>query len=83
MYDLIYKCLLENKIIYPNQFSFQFGFPTDYAIIQIINQIFEVFENNLYTLGVFINLSKALDTVDETILIKKFKLYGIRVKNHN
>ena len=83
MYNRIYKYLLENKILYPKQFYFQFGHSTDHAIIQFVDQIFEASKNNLYTLGVFIDLSKAFDTVDYTVLLKKFELYDLRGNNHN
>ena len=71
MYNYFYKYLLENKILYPKQFGFQVRNSTDHAIIQLVDQIFQTFENNLYTLGRFIKLSKVFDTVDHTILPKK------------
>ena len=43
--------------------------------------IFEIFDSNLYTLGVFIDLSEAFDTVDLTVLLKKCKLYSLEAKN--
>ena len=49
-----------NKIINPKQFGFQFGHSTDDIVIQLDDRIFGAFENNLCTLGVFINLSKSL-----------------------
>ena len=67
MYNRIYKYLPRNKILYPKEFGFQFGHSNGHAIIQFVGQIFEAFENNLYTLGVFIDLSKVFDTVDHTI----------------
>ena len=79
MYNRIYKYLLKNEILYSKQFGFQFGHSTGHAIIQLDDQIFEAFENNLYTLGVFSDLWKVFDTVDHTILLKKLELCGITV----
>jgi len=35
----------------------------------------DAFDNNVYTLGVFIDLSKAFDTVDHNILLSKLRHY--------
>ena len=75
---MLLKYLQENKILYLKQFGFKVGYSTDHAIIQFVDQMLEALENNLYTLGVFINLSNTFDTVDHTILLKKLVLYGIR-----
>ena len=40
-------------------------------------------QNNLYTLGVLIALSKTFDTIDHTILLKKLKIYDTKGSNHN
>ena len=45
-----YKYLLKNKIIYPKQFGVEVYYSTDHAIIQLANQIYGAFENNLYTI---------------------------------
>ena len=47
----------------------------------MIDQINNNFKNNEHTLGVFIDLSKAFDTVDHQILLKKLNLYGINGSN--
>ena len=39
--------------------------------------MYENFEGNKYTLGVFIDLAKAFDTVDHKILLRKMEIYGI------
>ena len=52
--------LQENKIFYSKQFGFQTVHSTENAIIQLVEQIYQNFEKNKYTLGVFIDLTKAL-----------------------
>ena len=55
---------------------------TDHAISQLVDQIYESFEENKYTLFVFIDLSKAFDPVDNSVLLRKLKLYGITDRNY-
>ena len=82
MYNRLYKYLVENNILYSKQFGFQNSYSTDHAVVQLVDQIIESFENNKYTLGVFIDLSKVFDTVDHSILLKKLELYDITDRNH-
>ena len=77
IYNIVYTYLQKNKILYCKQFGFQAGHFTDHAIIQLLNQIYENFEENKYTLGVFIDLSKAFDTVDHKRLLSKLEIHGI------
>ena len=43
----------------------------EHAVIQLISKILDDFNDNKYTLGMFIDLSKAFDTEDHDILLKK------------
>ena len=81
MYSRFYKYLKENNILYQKQFGFQSRYFTNDAIIQLPDKIFDSFEKTQLTLGVFIDLPKAFDTVDHSILLKKLKFYGITDKN--
>ena len=44
----------------------------------MINDITEGLDNKLFSIGIFIDLSKAFDTVDHKLLIRKLSHYGIR-----
>ena len=81
MYNRLYKYLSENNYLYEKQFDFQAVRSTDHAVIQLISQILQAFDENDYTIGIFIDLSKAFDTVDHHLLLQKLELYGI--KNNN
>ena len=81
MYNRLYSYLNDNNLFFQKQFGFREGHSTNHAHIQLINNICDSFNQNKYTLGVFIDLSKAFDTVDHNMLLKKLSLYGI--KNNN
>ena len=75
MYNRLNKYLTTEKILYSKKFGFQTVYSTEHVIVKLANQIYESFERNQYTLGVFIDLSKA---VNHSVLIKKLQMYGIR-----
>ena len=49
--------------------------------MDLVNNITDGFNNDISTLGVFIDLSKAFDTVNHGILSQKLKHYGIEGNN--
>ena len=81
MYNRLYKYLTENNLLYCKQFGFQKGDSPEHAILQLVEQINQSFEKNEFTLGMFVDLSKAFDTVDHQILLKKLEYYGIARNN--
>ena len=59
MYEMLYKYLVENNIIYKKQLGFQKKHSTEHGIIKLIDTFDHTFENSNFTLGVFIDVSKA------------------------
>ena len=53
------------------QFGFQKGHSTEHVIARLTDPIDESFQNDNYTLGVLIDLSKPFETIDLVILLKK------------
>ena len=81
MYNRLYKHLEDNNILFNKQFGFQAKNSTEHAALVLSDSILTAFEKNEFLLSIFIDLSKAFDTVDHEILIKKLENYGVRNTN--
>ena len=66
------------KIITPNQFGFQNKISTEHAILELMDFLYEVLNDSEYSANIFIDLTKAFDTLDHEILLRKLESYGIR-----
>ena len=77
MFKRLYDFLEKYKCIYDLQFGFRENHSTNHAIISIIQKIQDAIKNNNFAIGVFIDLQKAFDTVNHSILLNKLEHYGI------
>ena len=64
--------------MYRYQFGFRRGHSTEQAILEITDTIKQAMDKKLVTCGVFLDFSKAFDTVSHEILLSKLYHYGIR-----
>ena len=78
MFNRVYNYLEDNNHIYSFQFGFRKKHSTNHTLIEITESIRNALDNNNFACGVFIDLQKAFDTVNHSILINKLEYYGIR-----
>ena len=62
----------------PNQYDFKKNCSTNEAVLDIYNKLLDNMDKKLITCSIFLDLRKAYDTINHTILIKKLEKYGIR-----
>ena len=71
----------KNNLLHDSQYGFKKNSSTELAILDIYSYISENIDAKLFTAGVFIDLSKAFDSLDHNILLDKLNHYGIRGKS--
>jgi hypothetical protein len=63
--------LLSNDLIYMHQYGFLPNLSAEQNLIQIVNYISDALNENIYCVGIFLDLKKAFDVCSHEILIKK------------
>ena len=77
MYKRIVKFLDKHDILFKDQYGFRAGKSTQQAMLELTDKISLEIEWNEYIIGIFLDLSKAFDTVNHEILLHKtWTLWG-------
>ena len=78
MYNRLLHYLQVNDLLCSNQFGFREKHSTYMALARLMDSITNELEQKRHCIGIFIDLSKAFDTLDHSILLSKLNLYGVR-----
>ena len=77
-YNRLINFIDQFDILTTNPYGFRKGYSTSLALISLTNNISAAMDRKEYCIGIFLDLSKAFDAVNHSILLRKLQHYGIR-----
>ena len=78
IYKRTYNFLSKTDQLFVSQYGFRQNHSCNDAVNELSMQIIKNLEEDKYTVSIFLDLSKAFDTLDHAILLEKMSRYGIR-----
>ena len=77
MFDQLLAYLSMNNLLCINQFGFRPGHSTELAALRLVDHLIAHMNRYNVSTNIYIDLSKAFDTLDHSILLSKLKYYGV------
>ena len=78
MYNRLFDFVTKIEIFSPHQYGFRPSRSTYMAMNDLCCKITDDLDNKHHSLGIFLDLSKAFNTLNHDILLPKLNIYGIR-----
>ena len=78
VYNRVYGFFIKYNILNQHQFGFRKKHSTVMALMEVIDKILEGLDRGEAVAAIYLDLQKAFDTVDHSILLQKLNSYGIR-----
>ena len=66
----------KHKVLFIYQYSFRRKHSTSLALIDIVDKINFATDNNEYAVGILLDITKAVDSINHDILLSKLEHYG-------
>ena len=78
VYKQLYAYFVSKKLFYKSQHGFKTLHSTETAALEFVDKILSCLDSGKLPISIYLDLSKAFDTLDHDILFHKLKYYGIR-----
>ena len=72
----VYDYFVKNDLFFDSQYGYRKNHSTEYAALELIDRLHTSLDNGNLPIAIFLDLSKAFDTISHTILLEKLKKYG-------
>ena len=82
VYQQLVSFLEKQCLLFNFQFGFRKGYLTEYAILETLENLNSATDDEKVTCAIFLDFSKAFDTINHQILLDKLSKYGIRGLPH-
>ena len=77
VHEQLYSYFTEHSYLSNNQYGFRKQHSTEHAVLEVLDRITSSLDSGNTPINIFLDLSKAFDTINHKILLAKLKYYGI------
>ena len=77
VFKQMYEYFTSNNLFYDHQYGYRTLHSTELATMEMTDRILLDIDNKKLPISVFLDLSKAFDTLDHDILLQKLQYYGV------
>lgn len=78
MHNQLYDYFTDNNLFFSGQYGFRSRHSTELASVELVDKILDIMKSGEIPISIFMDLSKAFDTLDHNILLHKLDHYGVR-----